>query len=255
MNNLYTEKGGNGDTTYLLLHGLGCTSDVWLGLISIINENKAGKWVAPDMRGHGRSKWNDNYGLGYHAADLAPLVQNEKKVIVVGHSMGALVAMVLATGIFDFDIRAVLGLGPKYEWSTEERKKLTAFAKKPIRWFKSQEEAIERYLLVSGLKGLLDPWDKRVASAIIEGAEGFRLAADPKTVTVGGNLTGLFAAASYSSMIRLACGENDNVTDIYGLRKIDPDAVVLNGLSHNAHVEDPASVWSLVENLEAGLTK
>ena len=70
---------------------------------------------------------------------------------------------------------------------------------------------------------------------------------------VGGPAAGLFAAASYSSPIRLACGEKDNVTDIDGLRSMDPNAIVFKGLSHNAHVEDPATVWKMVQNLEANI--
>ena len=61
MGSLYFQKGGSGDKTYVLLHGLGCSSDVWQGLISVIEKNKAGKWIAPDMRGHGRSEWKDSY--------------------------------------------------------------------------------------------------------------------------------------------------------------------------------------------------
>ena len=250
MGSLYFQKGGSGDKTYVLLHGLGCSSDVWRGLISVIEKNKAGKWIAPDMRGHGRSEWKDSYALGHHATDLIPIIKTEKNIFIVGHSMGALVAMVLATGIFDLSISCVFGIGPKSDWPAEERKKLVAFANKPIRWFKSREEAIERYLLVSGLKGILNPGDDRLSSAIFQGSKGFRLSADPKTVIVGGPAKGLYAAANYATNIRLACGEFDNVTTIDGLRAWDPNAVVLGGLSHNAHVEDPNAVWSAIQSLE-----
>ena len=250
MVSLFVQKGGSGNQTYVLLHGLGCSSDVWRGLISVIEKNKAGKWIAPDMRGHGRSEWQDSYALGYHATDLIPIIRTQKNIFIVGHSMGALVAMVLATGIFDLSIKGVLGIGPKSDWPAEERKRLIAFANKPIRWFKSREEAIERYLLVSGLKGILNPGDDQLSSAIFQGPEGFRLSADPKTVIVGGPAKGLHAAASYASNIRLACGEYDNVTTIDGLRTWDPGAVVLRGLSHNAHVEDPNAVWSVIQNME-----
>jgi len=113
MVSLFIQKGGSGNKTYVLLHGLGCSSDVWRGLISVIEKNKAGKWIAPDMRGHGRSEWRDSYALGHHANDLIPIIRTEKSIFVVGHSMGALVAMVLATGIFELSIKGVLGIGPK----------------------------------------------------------------------------------------------------------------------------------------------
>jgi len=229
---------------------LGCSNHVWQGFISLINKNKAGKWIAPDMRGHGGSDWADSYALGHHAYDLIPIIKDEKDIFIVGHSMGALIAMVLASGIFDLNIKAVLGIGPKVDWPAEERIKLHAFASKPIRWFTTREEAIERYLLVSGLKGIIDPTDEQLTQAIFKGSEGFRLSADPKTVNVGGPPEGIFAAASFATKCKLACGETDNVTSIDRLRSLDPDAVVLSGLSHNAHVEDPLTIWKVVQSMD-----
>ena len=75
--------------------------------------------------------------------------------------------------------------GDEYNKTLEERIKLNAFASKPVRWFTTREEAIERYLHVSGLKGIIDPTDEQLTHAIFEGSEGFRLSADPKTVNVG----------------------------------------------------------------------
>ena len=202
------------------------------------------------MRGHGGSDWADSYALGHHAYDLIPIIKDEKDIFIVGHSMGALIAMVLASGIFDLNIKAVLGIGPKVDWPAEERIKLNAFASKPIRWYTTREEAIERYLLVSGLKGIIDPTEEQLNQAIFKGSEGFRLSADPKTVNVGGPPEGIFAAASFATKCKLACGETDNVTSIDRLRLLDPDAVVLNGLSHNAHVEDPLTIWKVVQSMD-----
>ena len=251
MANLYVQRGGSGNKTYVLLHGLGCTSEVWTGLISVITRERAGKWIAPDMRGHGRSEWEKPYGLGQHAGDLVPLIEEEENIIIIGHSMGALVGLVLATGIYNIDIVSVLALGPKIDWTPEEQTRLTAFAKKPPRVFKTQAEAIERYLLVSGLKGLITPDEPSLSSAIIEVSNGLRLSADPKTVTVGGPIQGIFHTAIDSSTIRLACGEHDTISNISGLQELDPDAKSLKGLSHNAHVEDPLAIWSLAKDLEA----
>ena len=53
LKNIYSTSGGHGDITYLLLHGLGATGDVWNGVRDQIEQNKTGRWVIPDMRGHG----------------------------------------------------------------------------------------------------------------------------------------------------------------------------------------------------------
>ena len=50
---LYLRSGGTGETTYLLLHGLGATGEVWQGLVDLIERNKAGRWLVPDFRGGG----------------------------------------------------------------------------------------------------------------------------------------------------------------------------------------------------------
>ena len=248
-------QGGSGDRLFVLVHGLGCTSDVWQGLSDLIEHDKAGRWIAPDLRGHGRSSWRDSYAAGHHAADVASLIQDEEDVILIGHSMGALIAIILATGMFGIKPRAMLGLGLKCDWPKEEQEKLLAFAQKPIRWFENDEEAINRYLIVSGLDGLLDPSSPDLQTAIYQGEMGFRLAADPKTVTVGGPPSGIFESAKNTTPVRLACGEHDTVTSLEELRKMDPDAVLLEGLGHNCHVEDPAAVWQLVANFTSAASR
>jgi len=245
---LYVNRGGSGDRVYLLIHGLGCTAEVWQSFAQLIEDQKAGRWIAPDLRGHGRSQWADGYGVGYHAADVAPHIQGEEDVVIVGHSMGALVAIVLATGIFGIEPTASLGIGLKCDWPAEEREKLIAIANKPVRWFETREEAIERYLLVSGLKGLVSPESASLSSAIVSSEEGFRLAADPRTVSVGGPPEGLIPSARNTSPIRLACGEHDTVTHIEGLRKLDPQAALLDSLGHNCHVEAPEAIWVLLQD-------
>ncbi len=35
--------------------------EVWQGLVDLIERNKAGRWLVPDFRGHGRSPWERPY--------------------------------------------------------------------------------------------------------------------------------------------------------------------------------------------------
>ena len=48
----------------------------------------------------------------------------------------------------------------------------------PNRLFDTRDDAIERFLLVSGLTGLVDPGSDVAASGVLEDSGGFRLAAD-----------------------------------------------------------------------------
>ena len=83
----------------LLLHGLGVGGSVWQAFARRLLPELAA--VAPDLRGHGQS---DAPPAGYapsdYANDLIELIEGEEwlapPVPVVGHSLGALVALTLA---------------------------------------------------------------------------------------------------------------------------------------------------------------
>lgn len=83
----------------LALHGLGVAGSIWQGFARRLLPQLA--IVAPDLRGHGQS---DAPPSGYlpadYASDLIELIEDEDwlapPVPVVGHSLGALVALALA---------------------------------------------------------------------------------------------------------------------------------------------------------------
>jgi hypothetical protein len=60
-------------------------------------------------------------------------------------------------------------------------------------------------------------------------------------------MAGLLAAAR--EPVRLARGQSDGLVTLAELHRLDPDAVELAGLGHNAHVEDPARVLALAEQV------
>jgi lipase len=86
---------GDGPTV-VLLHGLTASHVSWLFVADALPGRRL---LAPDLRGRGRS--NDlpgPYGLATHADDAAAVIRAhaDGAVVVVGHSMGAFVAAVLA---------------------------------------------------------------------------------------------------------------------------------------------------------------
>ncbi len=244
---LHVEEGGAGSPTLLLCHGLAGTGAVWDGLRERLERDWPGRWLIPDMRGHGRSDHAACYGIAMHAADMAALAVGAGRVIVAGHSMGGLVGIALATGWFGVAVSDVVAVGVKVAWTDEERERIARVTGAPTRWFETREEAADRFLKVSGLAGLASP-DSALANSGIAGDGGrFRLAADMRTGLVAEiGMPEVYAVARARVRIVLACGEHDRMVPADELRGFDPGAVVLPGLGHNAHVEDPEPFWRLV---------
>jgi pimeloyl-ACP methyl ester carboxylesterase len=241
---LWVDGGGSGSPALLLLHGQGATAAVWQGVLPLLAARWPGRWVAPDLRGHGRSEHRAPYAFGTYAADLAGLFAPGEEVVVLGHSMGGAVAIALASGWFGLAVRQVIAFGVKLAWTPEEIAKAQELARAPVRWFATREEAVERYLRVSGLKGLVGP--EAAASGIVEEGGRFRLAADPGITAVVGGPPIADLIAAMRAPLRLAAGERDPMVTPEQMRRFDPGAVVLPGLGHNPHVEAPEQLWRMV---------
>ena len=82
----------------ILLHGLGVGGSIWQAFARRLAPHLAA--VAPDLRGHGQSDAPEaGYAPSDYALDIAELVEDLKlstPLAVVGHSLGALVALSLA---------------------------------------------------------------------------------------------------------------------------------------------------------------
>lgn len=217
----------------LLLHGLGAVGEVWRG---------AG--LAPDLPGHGTAGWDPPYTYERHArAVLAALP--EDPVDVVGHSMGGVVALVLAAAA-PGRVRSVVGLGIKVRWTPEELERAAAVAGRPPKVLATREEAADRFLKVSGLVGLVAADDPVVDAGIQQLPDGgWRLAQDPRTFAVGAfDMPQLLARAG--CRVVLARGEHDAMVSHEDLAELVERPLSLPGLGHNAHVEDLEAVLGLV---------
>ena len=229
----------------LLLHGLGATADVWDGWRPLLAERWPGRWLAPDLPGHGGSAPLPRYSFGGLAAALADLVEPAGRTVVLGHSLGGVVGLALGSGWFGAPVETVVGLGIKVAWTGAELDRARALADRPVPDFATRDEAAARHLRVSGLAGLLPAGGAAVTAGLREHAGGWRLALDPKAFAVGApDLPGLLAACR--ARVVLARGETDPMVGADQLAALRPDAVTLPGLGHNAHVEDPAAVLALL---------
>ena len=88
-------EGPAGAPTVLLLHGLMATADLnWSLAVPVLSRRF--NVVAPDLRGHGRGMRTRRFSGDECADDLAAIVRTLElgRVIVVGYSLGGLVAQV-----------------------------------------------------------------------------------------------------------------------------------------------------------------
>lgn len=92
----YRAWGNPGSSSIVLLHSLAETSDTWRAVgPALANEYRV---LAPDLRGHGRSAWTTDYSIEGMAADVVGFMDALRidRAAVVGHSLGAMLAYVLA---------------------------------------------------------------------------------------------------------------------------------------------------------------
>jgi pimeloyl-ACP methyl ester carboxylesterase len=68
--------------------------------LSVFTEHLSKRYqtIAPDLRGYGKSRWNNNFAMTDHLTDLEALLDrlNIEKCLVLGWSLGGILAMELA---------------------------------------------------------------------------------------------------------------------------------------------------------------
>jgi pimeloyl-ACP methyl ester carboxylesterase len=244
---LWHERGGSGQRTILLLHGLGATGAVWGGVRKLIESRRA-QWIVPDLSGHGHSPWRPHYSIGQLATDVAPLVQDADELYIVGHSLGAYIGLALASRWFGVRVAGVLGVGPKITWSEADLLGTRELAARPVRWYAQEAEAIARFRRVSGLDEGTAPGTDFIARGVHPAEDGFRLAQDPRTFMVGGAPFATLVTSA-ACEVMLARGESDSMVSLDELRAHEPRAVNIAGTGHNVHAEDPAAVVHLLDQL------
>jgi pimeloyl-ACP methyl ester carboxylesterase len=246
--NMHIEQGGQGPDLLLLLHGMGATSAVWSPLLAEADVRWQGRWLALDLPGHGRSQPQDSYAIGQCAASVAravlPHLQAKCRLVVLGHSLGGVIALALATGWFGVVPHRVFGAGIKAAWSDDELRRMDMLASQPAKKFATEDEAWDRYLKVSGLAGLaaLGSPSPVALRGIAQEADGWRLAMDPRANAVGKPpLPELMSVARCP--VHLGRGAHDALVTMEQTRALDARATELGPHGHNVMVEAPGRVW------------
>jgi pimeloyl-ACP methyl ester carboxylesterase len=239
---LFVTEVGAGTPTLLLLHGMAGNGALWRPLMEEAMGEWPGRIVAPDLRGHGRSFHAAHYGYGHHAADVAALFAPGEEVAVLAHSMGALVGLALATGWYGLAVSSLFGFSVKIDWTGEELARAANLARSPTKWFKTRDEAVERFLRVAGVAGLLAPNHPACDAGVARGLGGYRLAADHATAMAAGPDIRTMLSAT-DAQVLLACGGRDPMVTIAQLRSLGCKAIEVPDAGHNPHVERPKRLW------------
>ncbi len=95
----YADSGGTG-IPLLFLHGTGCDSEDWQSVIDNLPSNQ--RCITLDFRGHGQSSTpNKAFTISNLADDVLKLVDfiEIDKIILVGHSLGGMVAIAVARSL------------------------------------------------------------------------------------------------------------------------------------------------------------
>lgn len=241
-----TRRGEVGPTI-VLLHGQGAAGVVWDATVDALRRREPDRSiVAVDLPGHGRSPRLARYTPGAYAAAVATAVPVDEPVVLVGHSLGGLVALTLATGLFGVAVAEVVSLSMKVRWSPEEARRRSASAQSTPRVHADRDAA---RLAFGRRAGLHDPADPSVLDVGITPVDGgYALVHDPATAALPP-----FPAASVVRLarqvdcpLRLACGTEDAMVSLDDLAELGPAVTTIDGAGHNVHVERPDTVADLV---------
>jgi pimeloyl-ACP methyl ester carboxylesterase len=243
---LRVHEGGSGEPLLVLLHGLGATGEIWDRWRPLLAARWPGRWLAPDLPGHGGSLPLAGYTFDGFAAAVAGVIGPNTDTAVLGHSLGGVVGLALASGRFGVRVRTAIGLGIKVIWTGEDLDKAKALASRPTAWFSSRDEAAARYLRVSGLAGLLAADDPSVDAGLRNRDGQWRLAMDQATFAVGAPDMPQLLERSQAK-VTLARGEHDPMNTDEQLAALGVPTVTLPGLGHNAHVENPELSITLLD--------
>jgi pimeloyl-ACP methyl ester carboxylesterase len=242
---LRVQAGGDGEPLLVLLHGLGATSDVWNPWRPLLARQWPGRWLAPDLPGHGGSPPLAAYSFHGFAAAVARIIEPGDSVVLLGHSLGGVVGLAIAGSEFQVAPRAVIGLGIKTSWTDEELDRASALARRPVTWFDTRDEAAARYLRVAGLAGLIAADDPAVRPGLREEGGRWRLAMDAGAFAAGAPDMARLLARSRAP-VTLARGERDPMNTDEQLSQLGVPVTTLPGLGHNAHVENPEQTFALL---------
>jgi len=223
----------------VFIHGAGGAATVWLDLFRHFERSR--KVVAPDLPAHGQSDpWHavdDRGRLGQYAEAVGTACAHIqiKKAILVGHSMGGLVAM-MAAALNPDKVAGVIAIGAAPGMKPEP-KLLAALEQNPT---KQAEILAELGWSPATPKDTIARWFRTVTSAA------------PDVTLADLRAVAACEALRPKARVELLAGRDDLLCppSLVELgQKSLPDAAVtfFDDAGHHAHLEQPAAVIEAIE--------
>ena len=235
----------------LLIHGMSSSQSTWWRVGPEL-ESRGWEVATVDLAGHGGRPLGPVRSVVDLARDVAALCPSARTV-VVGHSLGAIVALELVTLFPDYAQGVLLEDPPALRGDRPADDIAEEIGREVIRARTDPHEAISAIL--AGHPG----WTRRDARSVLEG----RLQTDPVLATLSPgaitwNLTTLVRASPVPVSVVAASGTDSALVepDRGELRRLLPPGRVIElPGSHHVHLDDPDGWVEAVDSFGSALTE
>lgn len=256
---------GHGPRKMILIHGLAGSARYWTGRVASLQPDHS--LLIPDLLGFGQSpKPRARYGLDDHLAALETLVTRRGfdtgRALIVGHSLGAVIALGMAsrhpTG---FDGAVLIGM-PVFR----DRAEAVARLGQHSVFFRGM---LERGGLTRVSHYVRALWRWRWLAPLFGlPADVYLDAMDHTWNSLTGTLDEAILGTDYGALMAVAAelpllfihGQDDGVAPIAGARALAgqwPNArfIAVSGADHQLLLKEPETVWSLVRTFEQDVSR
>jgi pimeloyl-ACP methyl ester carboxylesterase len=159
LNNFYIKLSiwGDAKNPVIGIHGISSNSQVWREIAKAISKHFV--FIAPDLRGRGHSDSPGGYNLINHANDIKSILNklHFKKAIIMGHSLGAYIAIVFAS-LFPEHTEKVVLLDGGAKLSPKQAKKVFNAIKISLERLGKIYNSFEEYISYMKQAPFLKPW-------------------------------------------------------------------------------------------------